>query len=321
MPPTKTKHDEDTTKERHITCQLQDIPHEAAGTRVQAQFNLASALTPMHRLENVTGGKWKLLKWAGEHNRRGLNKNSRVFITMAKYGDKAAEEAARHLDATRVYEENRPKLHRGGSAGVGQRLGQIDLLGLEGCCGDKRPSAVHVGPWDSGEEKMETLHKSAAGCMGIWRVYISATWSRTPTCGLIDLAPDCELCLDTEWYTAMSCPAPAIGYHHFRSIMNPGTAPLCLRSSQTPFSGWPRESWRGPGDWSERSEKRVGLGTVKRVGKYWVNGKGGHNTTEAQGEHILLGPQGKRDNERSRVGEHLTSGGKATFINKLKYRK
>ncbi|KAJ7716279.1 hypothetical protein B0H16DRAFT_1476854 [Mycena metata] len=76
-----------------------------------------------------------------------------------------------------------------------------------------------------------------------------------------------------------------------------------------------RESWMaGPGDWSERSESRVGLGTVRHVGKYRANGEGGHNTTEAQGERIMLGPQGKRGSEESRgvresesqIGVHLS---------------
>ncbi|KAJ7742610.1 hypothetical protein B0H16DRAFT_1464053 [Mycena metata] len=83
-------------------------------------------------------------------------------------------------------------------------------------------------------------------------------------------------------------------------------------------------------------EARVGLGgfrvgpeTVRRVGKYRANDEGGHNTTEAQGERILLGPQGERGSERSRgvgesesrIGDRPTLGGEATFINKLKHRK
>ncbi|KAJ7712670.1 hypothetical protein B0H16DRAFT_1479213 [Mycena metata] len=59
-----------------------------------------------------------------------------------------------------------------------------------------------------------------------------------------------------------------------------------------------------PDNWSEGIKVRsgslqVGSGTARQVGKYWANGKGGHNTTEVQGERILLGTQGERGSERS----------------------
>ncbi|KAJ7716362.1 hypothetical protein B0H16DRAFT_1476763 [Mycena metata] len=60
----------------------------------------------------------------------------------------------------------------------------------------------------------------------------------------------------------------------------------------------PRESRVGSGSF------RVGSGTARRVGKYRANGEGGHNTTEAQDERILLGTQRERGSEKGRrVGE------------------